>query len=170
MKRFYLATLAVGLCLGVTTFGFGQTAHNHQDADAHIATALAFTSGSHLNFGTIINSADGGTVTVDFDGSAIAKTGTLLLTTQGDAAARSTYVVTGDGTYTFSITLPSDIEITNGTEHMHVTDWTTEDATVVSLSGGEATFHVGATLTVGTPTDNPSGAYVGDFEVGIAYD
>ena len=149
-----------------TSFAQNPVANASANAKATIIKpiSIAKVSGADLLFGNIIADADGGTVTVNLDGSRNA-TGVLFPSVLGTSAAAK-FTVTGFEGATYAITLPTaPVTITHNTDEMTVTDFS-EDATG-TLNSGTETFNVGATLNVGA--NQAEGEYTGTFSVTVAY-
>jgi hypothetical protein len=89
---------------------------------------------------------------------------------QGSYNAASFYL-SGDADATYTITLPADPVIlshTSSAKTMKVEDWVSSPAPVPGagrLTNGYQVVNVGATLKVGTLSDNPVGIYTGSYTI-----
>lgn len=139
---------------------------------ATVVTPILITKTSDLLFGKIVPGATEGTVVLA--PSTDARTvdgGTTLGNSPGTAAA---FTVTGQGSATYSITLPgSAITLSDSTTHSMTADTFTSDPTPTgTLSiGGSGTLKVGGTLHVNTSGNNPAGTYTNasGLSVTVAY-
>ena len=173
MKKRILALACTAVLLG---FGSNAYAADNGRATATIAGSISVakegtgsTTGGDLAFGNLIPSGTAGTVVIHYSSGVrsfptSAVTGTSLLP-YGNAQ----FKVTGDAGATYTVALPTDsilTSTTNAADTMTV-DTFTKDVTTGTLTGGTSTFHVGGTLHVGA--NQPSGSYVGTFNVTAAY-
>ena len=119
-------------------------------ATATIVTPIAITKTADMNFGNVAVSTTAGTVVLTPASSRTATGGVTLPATAGTVAAAS-FDVTGIGSYTYSITLPSTALVltrNSGSETMNVNTFTSTPAGTGTLSSGAQTVTVGATLNV----------------------
>ena len=121
-------------------------------ATATIVAPIGIANSVDMNFGNVAVSTSLGTVVLTPAGTRTVTGGVTLPVVTGTVAAAE-FDVTGEGTYTYSITLPSgDYTITNttgaGAETMAVNTFTSTPITTGTLSGGTQTLTVGATLNV----------------------
>ncbi|PLB86940.1 hypothetical protein C0T31_02470 [Dysgonamonadaceae bacterium] len=137
-------------------------------ATATIVAPISITKVDNLQFGKIIKSTTGGTVKIAASSNANPPlyTGGLSAFTGTNAVTAASFTVNGEVGYTYSISLPSSINITHtdGSTTMAVDDFT---STGGLLTGGTETLYVGATLNVGP--NQTSGTYTGTFNVTVAY-
>jgi hypothetical protein len=172
-KFFAIATVM----LAFTAATFAQSATGL--AVATVVTPLTITAGTSLNFGSIVGTAVGGTVTVGLTNN---RTGTAALITMAlPAPTSATFDVAGSPAATYSIALPAgSVTIGDGAagHTMSVGTFTSNPAAGVgtgTLSGaGAQTIIVGGTLTVGAsqaPGSYASNASNGsnDFTVTVNY-
>jgi hypothetical protein len=118
-------------------------------ATATIVTPISITKTDNMNFGNVaVQSATAGTVVLTPAGARTKTGGVTLPATTGTVSAAA-FTVSGDGNYTYAITLPSSsITITDGTNNMTVGSFTSNPSSTGTLSSGSQTLTVGATLSV----------------------
>lgn len=136
-------------------------------ASARIVTPLEIMKDVDLAFGNIAAGPSAGTVTVATDGTRNGNGGVILIEA-GNVNSAAQFSIIGYASATFAITLPSDIEISNGTSQMTVDNFISDLGATSTLDGnGEATLNVGATLNVNAGQE--PGLYTGSFDVTVAY-
>lgn len=119
-------------------------------ATATIVAPIGIANSVDMNFGNVAVSTIAGTVVLTPAGTRTLTGGVTLPAVPGTVAAAE-FTVTGEGAYTYSITLPGgDYTITRvlGSETMAVNTFTSAPATTGTLSSGTQTLTVGATLNV----------------------
>jgi len=127
-----------------------------------------------LEFGALIPSASSGTVVITAASTTTrSATGGVTLTDQGGLTpASAEFDVTGNPNFTYTITLPSSVTITNttgsGGETMTITSMTKSNEGPQLNGQGTETWWAGGTLNVAA--DQVGGRYTGTFDVGVAYD
>jgi len=126
-----------------------QTASATAAASATIITPIAISKTADMNFGNIaVSASSGGTVILAPAGTRTTTGNVSLPATTGSPAAAS-FTVTGQGSYTYAITLPTTATLTDGASHtMTVGTFTSNPSSTGTLSSGTQTLTVGATLTV----------------------
>lgn len=151
------------------------------DANAKVITPIAVVQNIGLEFGSFSTSAGGQTVAISPAG---APSGTALRSTFGAAVAAGAFTVSGENSYTFSLTMPTtgSVAISNGigTSAMALSSFMVAPVTGSAVFGGSAPnytsalsvsgghqFTVGATLT--TVAGQVAGAYTGTYPVTVAY-
>ena len=151
---------------------FAQTSAT-ANASATIVTPISISKTLDMNFGNVaVQTATGGTVVMTPAAVRSATGGVTLPTTAGTVTA-ATFTVSGQATYTYSITLPStDLTITSGSNTMAVNLFTSNPAATGSgtlSAGGTQTLTVGATLNVAAA--QPAGLYTSatPFTVTVNY-
>ena len=170
------------ITLTAAIFGFAATSFGQitaTDGAAHafatIIRPITLASEDDLEFGIITASTDGGTVTVPPTGTVT----TSGVTLYDDSQQPASYDVSGEAGYTYSITLPASVTLSNNTgATMNVTGFKTNSGTETEEpagstgnsfdANGDATFYVGATLNIGAA--QTSGEYTGTFSVTVAYE
>lgn len=119
--------------------------------NATVVAPIAITKTADLNFGSF--AADDnttGTVVLSTAGTRTFTGGTSAVSSAAGTLTAASFNVTGEGTSTFSITLPSTVTLTRtaGTETMSVGTFASNPSGTGTLTAGAATVKVGATLTV----------------------
>jgi hypothetical protein len=159
-----LIILPAGVVVAQATAPASVTGH----ITAQVITTLSAVETSQLNFGRFAPGPQGGELIITPE-SSVSVLGSVW-PGSGTRNAASFYV-TGNPGVAYTITLPSEpVTITHmGTARtMTVEDWTSvPDATPGAgmLENGAQTVFVGATLKVGTLTDNPVGIYTGTYTI-----
>ena len=139
MKKIYLLALAV---IGFSANSFAQASAT---ATATIISPISISKTNDLNFGLVASSTSAGTVVLTPAG---ARTPTGVTLSSGGTTTAASFGVSGQGAYTYAITLPSSITLTDGTNFMTVNTFTSTPSGTGALSGGTQTVNVGATLNV----------------------
>ena len=159
------------LVLAIVVLGFAASSFAQVTATASttatIITPIAITKTVDMNFGNIaVSPTLGGTVVLPTAGSRTLTGGVTLPVVTGTVTAAS-FTVTGEGSSTYSITLPSSAITMNGPSSatMTVQNFVSNPSGTGTLSSGSQQIKVGATLNVtaaqaaGTYT-NTSGLFV----------
>jgi hypothetical protein len=139
---------------------------------AEVVEALTATENSQLSFGRFTPETNGGEIRLTPDGIRFVN-GNVILSGGGHSAG--SFIITGEDKATYSITLPTSQAVltsVNGSKEMLVTDWESIPAAgigVGGLNGGSQEVKVGATLKVGSMTDNPKGIYTGTYFITFSY-
>lgn len=166
MKKILFLSVVM-LAFSISTFAQATAS---AAASATIVSPIAIAQAADMNFGNIAVSATGGTVVLSPAGVRTITGGVTLPATTGTVSAAS-FNVTGTGSYTYAITLPSgSITITNpASVTMSVGSFTSTPSGTGALDGaGTQTLTVGATLTVAA--GQASGLYDGgSFDVTVNY-
>ena len=149
-------------------------------ANATIVAPITIANGATLEFGNVV--AGSGTVVISSAGGRTDSSTALTPGTQRGTFRNATFNVTGEGAYTYVITLPttpvtlSDTATTPNT--MTVDTFTvaagtsgsvvgTTSGAIGTLVSGAGQLKVGATLNVGAL--QVPGAYTGTYSVTVAY-
>lgn len=140
-------------------------------ATATIVTPIAITKSIDMNFGNIATNTSLGTVELT-PGKARNVTGGVTLPAVTGTVAAAEFTVTGQGEYTYVVTLPKDdtIVITNASasgKDMKISAFTSDSKG--KLIAGTETFNVGATLNLNA--SQPAGVYTNatGFNVSVNY-
>jgi hypothetical protein len=163
-----LIALVAGILLAPSAEAQQSTATASANATATMITAIAITRTAHMNFGDVVTGASLGTVVLSAAASPTrsATGGTKL--GNSTVVSSAIYSVTGEGSSTYSITLPtSDVTLTSGGNSMTLNTFTSSPSGTGTLSSGSQTLYVGATLHVGA--NQASGIYTGSFDVTVTY-
>ncbi len=169
--RFAKCAVAVGaIGLAGALQSSVQAASTTATATATVATAIGIAKTVDMSFGTIGATAIAGTVVLATDGSRTTTGGTVILS--GGPGAAASFNVSGEGTNTYSITLPTVAVplLLGGAPDMDATAFVSLPATTGTLSSGSQTLLVGATLAVGTAAAQNPGTYTStNFTVTVNY-
>lgn len=117
------------------------------NASATIVTPISITKNTDMNFGNVATNGTVGTVVLAPDGGRTSTGGVTLPATAGTVTAAS-FAVAGSGSYTYAITLPVSVVISNGANVMTVNTFTSSPATTGTLTAGAQTLTIGATLNL----------------------
>jgi len=145
-------------------------------AGTKILNVLSITETNELNFGSIgVLSTLGGTCVLSPNGTRIATMGVHL--SQNDPYSNAEYIVTGESSYSYIITLPCSITVvhSNNLYTIQITNISSICASsgsvgvigVLNSQSGSDTFKIGGTLNVAA--GQYSGIYKGTFDVAVAY-
>lgn len=143
-------------------------------ASATIITPISIqkVNEGDLNFGNILAGKSNGIIILGTNGVRRIEGGASLPSALGTISPAE-FMITGEGSYSFSITLPlSPITLTNSTgtnEIMMVDSFTSSPETTGTLSEGKQILKVGANLNVGA--NQAPGIYISDipFTVTVNY-
>lgn len=169
MKKNLLTLLAIGMIAVFSNNLMAQTTSTATDAAAAYATIIApitITNTIDLNFGDVVDGT--GYVTLSTAGVRASDYQAFSGTQVGTVSAAS-FGITGQGAYTYAITLPTvDVTITEtGSDTMIVNAFVSDPSGTGTLSSGTDTVLVGATLNV--VATQTAGLYTGTFDVTVAY-
>ena len=170
MKKLILSVLAIVMMASFSNQVMAQATAS-ATATATIVTPIAIANAGDMNFGNVAVTSTAGTVILATAGTRTTSGGVTLPATPG-TVSQAIFNVTGEGVYTYAITLPSsDYTITraSGTETMTVNTFTSDPSGTGALTGGAQTINVGATLNVNTP--QAAGVYTNatGFDVTVNY-
>jgi Domain of unknown function (DUF4402) len=173
IKTYSIATVPAVLAIFLAACSTGAFAQGTATATATatVITTIGVTKTVDMNFGNVaVQASAGGTVVMTPVAVRSATGGVTLPTTTGTVTAAS-FAITGQGNYTYAITLPStNLTITSGSNTMAVNAFTSSPASTGILSVlGTQTLNVGATLNVAA--GQPAGLYVSatPFSVTVNY-
>jgi hypothetical protein len=168
LARTFLCLVAL---LFVTKSIYAQSALT-ASAEGHISAEIipVFTASetAQMNFGKFSPGPQGGQIILSPQGT-ISVLGSVFAGSGLHNAA--SFYLTGHDGGTYNITLPvNPVVITHTTtgKTMHVDNWTSVPAPGIGtgiLTDGFQTVYIGATLKVGTLSDNPIGIYTGSYTV-----
>lgn len=167
-----VAKRAMAVIAGIAAASlFAATAHAQASATAsatasvEIATPISLQNTAGLDFGVVAAAPGAGTVVVSTAGGVTESGGVNVL---GGSPAAAAFTVGGQGSYAYSITVPSAaVTLSDGTNSMTVDNFVDSKGGSSSLVNGADTFTVGATLNVGA--NQAAGSYTGSFDVTVAY-
>ena len=150
MKNLTKVLAIASILIAGSTASFAQATAT-ASASATIVTPISISKTTDMSFGNVAVSASiAGTAILTPSGSRSTggAGGVTLPVTTGTVAAAA-FTVSGQGSYTYSITLPSSCTLSSGSNTMTVNAFTSLPATTGALSaGGTQTLTVGATLNV----------------------
>ena len=152
------------LLIGFSAKAFAQ-ANATASTTVTIVTPIGITKSVDMVFGNIATTTASGTVVLGTDGTRTPNGGVTLPASTGTVTAAS-FAVTGSGSYTYTISLPSSpIALSGTTEGVTVGAFVSNPAPTGTLSTGAQTVNVGATLNIPTSTvadtyKNTSGLHV----------
>ncbi len=168
--RFAKCAVALGaIGLAAVLQSSAEAASTTATATATVSTAIGIAKTVDMSFGTIGATAIAGTVVLGTDGS---RSCTNVDCLAGSPGAAASFDVTGDGTNTYSITLPSAAVplLLGGAPDMDATAFVSLPATTGALTAGAQTLLVGATLAVGTAAAQTPDTYTSAaFTVTVNY-
>jgi len=159
-----LITAATGNAVAQTPISAIATGH----ITAEVITTLTAVETSQMNFGKFSPGPQGGELILTTENS-ISVMGSVWPGSGTHNAA--SFYVTGDPGAAYTITLPSSpVKITHmgSARTMTVEDWRSVPAPSPGagmLENGAQAVYVGATLKIGTLTDNPAGIYTGTYTI-----
>jgi len=115
---------------------------------ATIIAPIAIANAGNMNFGSIAVSTTPGTVVLSTAGVRAAAGGVTLPAAVGTVSTAK-FTVTGLGSSTYSIQLPTSYVISDGASHsMTVNAFTSDPSGTGALTAGTQTINIGATLNV----------------------
>lgn len=164
-----LALVAVALVSNAGSAFAQHRASATANAEAKIVSGISLAKNLDLKFGSIVRSAEGGTVTIDATKGEIKYEGV----TQGQNSSYQTaqFTATGEASYRYTISLPHQAKLDHEGgkgEKMWVKNFTYSAGAGSLNEKGEQTFNVGATLEVGP--NQTTGKYAGTFDVAVQYE
>lgn len=169
MKTRLLTSTLVLAFISFSSIAYSQATAT-ATATATVITPISISKNADMSFGNIaVQSGTGGTVVLAPAGTRTSTSGVTLPSTAGTVTAAA-FTVTGSGSLTYAITLPSTVTLTHsgGTETMSAGSFTSNPSTTGTLSTGTQDIAVGATLTVAA--GQLAGVYTsGNFNVTVNY-
>lgn len=166
--KFKLFAIAL-LFSGVATETYAQSTAS-AIATANVVTPISIAKNTDMAFGNLaVQAATGGTVVLAPAGTRSRTSGVTLPATTGTVSAAS-FTVTGNGSYTYAITLPTTVTLTHSgaVQTMVASSFTSTPSGTGTLSSGTQNITVGATLTVAA--GQLAGVYTsGNFDVTVNY-
>ena len=151
----------------VTGSIFAQDADATANVDAVIVAPLSIKVEDNMNFGSIAADGAAGTVILNAnsDANADASSSASLVASTRRAAL---FLVDAAANYGYSITLPSSVTLTNGTDNMTLDNFTSGLGATSVGTGIDQLLYVGGTLNVAA--NQAEGAYNGDVKVTVSYE
>jgi hypothetical protein len=154
--------LAAALSVGVVGVHQALAASNTGTAQAAIVSAITVTPNTNLNFGFIVPTATAGTLVVPPTGAPTATNVTYL-----NGAAAGNWTATGTSGQPMVVTFDASDTLAGPGPSMTINAFTTDAP--ATFTSGSVTFHVGATLAVGTSGAQTAGNYSGTYTVTVNY-
>jgi len=154
--------------IAITASSFAQSSAS---ADANIETkivaGITLSKTQDMQFGSIVRSAKGGTVTINPNTSQISYSG--VTRGQNMSYRPASFETTGEPDYSYSISVPKKTSLSRkgGKQTMDVTDFQFSDKSGHLDEKGTDKFNVGATLSVGP--NQETGVYNGEFTIMVEY-
>lgn len=165
IRTFSLFSLTL---LAVSASSFAQSsASADADIETKIVAGITLSKTQDLQFGSVVRSPKGGTVTINPNTDQISYSG--VTRGQNMTYRAAAFESTGEPDYSYSISLPKKATLTRkgGKQTMTVTDFTHSDKAGHMDGKGSDDFKVGATLEVGS--NQETGSYSGEFTVMVEY-
>jgi len=150
-KKMRFALLGTFGLAAVPSVALASDATATAAVEATVVQPITITKIDDLNFGSFAADADtSGTVVISTAGVRSFTGGAAAVSSSAGTVTDASFDVTGEGTSTFSISLPTTVTLThtNLTDTMSVGSFASNPATSGTLTAGAATVTVGATLTV----------------------
>ena len=166
LKTALAAVTAVGISDTISSHAFAADAIG--TANANIIAPISIVADLTLEFGQIITGTVASEVTVDTAGTRTFDTGDAA--DGGGTVRAAQFTATGEPSTAFDITLPVDdfVKLTGPGLDMNLKTWTDSSGGSDTLdAGGNFTFTVGATVTIGAT--QTSGPYTAPFTVTVNY-
>ena len=152
------------LLIGFPAIAFAQSTAAASTA-VTIVTPIGITKSVDMVFGNIAITTASGTVVLGTDGTRTPN-GSVTLPSAAGTVTPASFSVTGSGSYTYTISLPSSPIVLSGTTGgVTVGAFVSNPASTGTLSTGTQTVNVGATLSIPASTaadtyKNTSGLHV----------
>ena len=142
-------------------------------ATATIQRPIGLVKTSDLVFGKLVkpsSSAGNGTATIDSATGLRGVTGTIAVDASS-SSSRAAYAVSGEGATTFSISMPTSVNLASGGNTLvaTLTPTATGTQTLSGSLGSGGTFSLGVGGSIPVTNTTPSGSYVGSFVVTATY-
>jgi len=167
MNNFSKVLATAAIAIAFTNSSFAQATAT-ASCSATIITPISIVKNVDMSFGNVAVSASlaGTVVLVPAGTRTTGGAGGVTLPSTTGTVAGADFTVTGQGSYTYAITLPTTVNITSGSNTMAVNAFTSSPATTGTLSsGGTQDLKVGATLNVSAA--QPAGTYTNSTAVPV---
>ncbi len=175
-----LAAIAVLLPTAASA-GAGSAPSSSAVASTKVVQPIKITCGEGMNWGKLVPLPDASaTVVMPANGKPLVDLQNVVVPGTREGAQPANCSVTGEANLNYTVTLPPNTKLKNGSAEMLLTAFTVselldEDGSPVLNpllrqlgSAGSGGFGVGATLTI--PAKSPAGLYVGKIPVTVQYD
>jgi hypothetical protein len=167
MKKIIISLFTIGTLVGLSNnLNAQNTATESGNANATIITPITITNTNDLSFGAIVDGT--GTVTMSTAGVRTTDYQAFAGTQVGTVTA-ATFDITGQGAYTYAITLPTSAVTLSEPDAatLTVSSFVSDPSGTGALTAGAGSVSVGATLNV--IQGQTAGVYTGSFDVTVAY-
>jgi len=168
MARFQngLAAASLMILASAVSLGVAHAADVTAKAGGSIIDALTIEKTEDLYFGTIVPSATASdTVRINTGGELICG---ASLTCLGDDASVAAFSVRGERRFTYSVSLPEQVVLSNGSDTMTIISLDSSIGSQGTIApNGRDAFTVGGTLSVAA--SQAPGDYSGTFNVTVEY-
>jgi len=146
----------------------GASSVAYGSATANIVMPLEIEKFADLSFGAFAAGPTPGTVSISTSGARSFNGGLTMMSVNDLSPLAATFMVFGYPSASFALTLPSSVNISNGSSQMSIDNFVTDLGSWPMLDpSGSALMNVGATINVNA--DQEPGTYVGSFDVTVAY-
>ncbi len=138
----------------------------------HFSQKFTATSTQNLNFGSFYPTGSGGSIIVSTTGARSLLTGNIVLLSSGTPPSNAIFQITGKGNanYITNININNTIlSRIGGGGSLSLNSFTFYPPPLLNIKNRTVYLNVGATLTIGSITANPPGAYTGPFYVNFIY-
>ena len=166
MKK--INSLLMIIMIAVTTGAMAQVSAT-ASSSATIVAPIGITNTADLNFGNVATNGTAGTVILAPNGGlTISGQGASLPTIGAGENSAAAFEVTGQGVYTYSIVLPSEVVLTDGESNTMTVDNFVSNSLNIGIGVlilGEQTINVGATLNVGA--NQQAGTYTNSTDLTV---
>lgn len=162
-----ISVLSAALVACVATSTAQSSASADASIDTKIVAGITLSKSQDLQFGSVVRSANGGTVTISPNTEQASYSG--VTRGQNFTYNAASFASTGEPEYQYSIGLPKSVTLTRkgGSQTMSVNSFTYSTGAGQLDNQGGASFKVGATLNV--DGNQTTGAYAGTFTVMVEY-
>jgi hypothetical protein len=139
---------------------------------ARVFRPIAISNSAPLAFGKIVRPASGtGSVAISASNGARTVTGTGAIGLSSPAPGRATYLVSGEGGQSFTLSIPSSFQMTGPGTPLTVSLTSTasgsQSLSAAAGSAGTLSFGVGGSFPIASTT--VTGAYQGSYAVTVSY-
>jgi len=157
MKKFYRSLASVTLLMGIAAVSQAQ-ATAYATTTAVLVTPISIAKTTDMHFGTVAASGVPGTVELDYANGRVA-TGGASLPAGSTTQTTAVFTVTGEGSSTFAITIPTAAITLTGSVSgtMTVDNFVCNAGGTSTLALGTKVLKVKAILNV--PADTVAGTY-----------
>lgn len=132
-----------------------------------IVSPLQITKTADLSFGKLVAGSQNGSVSIGVNNVRTARGGVQLISSAENSNSAG-FDIVGYPNATFTISMPSQVVISQGIHNMKVENFVSSIGNTSTLdTRGVAALKVGATLNVNA--NQPIGIYTGAFDVTVAY-